>query len=100
MRQIIDREFVIKMRHVINRRKSELLLIANLYQPRKIIRPKLVSFSFFMVLGNELRYEKMPNFVRLRIARRQRQSECESPEFAGVRQFFMTACYSALLFLF
>ena len=34
--------------------KSELLLIANRYQTRKIIRRKLVTFSFFMVWGNEL----------------------------------------------
>ena len=72
--------------------KSELLLNANRYQQRHFIKRELVSFCFFIVFGNELRYEKMPNFVRLLIARRQRRSECESPEFAGVRQFFMTAC--------
>ena len=48
--------------------------------------------GFYTLAPNELRYEKLPNFVRLRIARRQRRSECENPEFAGVRQFFMTAC--------
>ena len=72
--------------------KSEFLSTANRYQMLQFIKRELVSFLFFVVLGNELRYEKMPNFVRLLIARRQRRSECESPEFAGVRQFFMTAC--------
>jgi len=38
--------------------KSELLLNANRYQPRKFIKRELVSFCFFIVFGNDLLYEK------------------------------------------